>query len=295
MSNFYFPYGNDLKEPWGWLGFPDTKSRYWMATYIGGWPISAFVNGHTIAIFGTESLTAGIATLYSFGIQGSVGPGKLFKSGRQVVGRKWDGPIERKRVDDLIDKQEKNLDAQRKVEQVTRISEFNSAIDIFNTCLNYGTKLECETPMSLNDFDYAAGGIFGAEIELIGAASAYYISADSDGKTLLENQQVYNMGGGLIGIGGGAASGFWVLRKQFSARSLSDPDNDMPLEVSSRDAREIWLDRLGMRSVSLSEKPYYRYFDCPDYIRELPSIYSEVPDYVVELGKDYAEREETWR
>uniref|UniRef100_UPI000B2D2F05 type VI secretion system Vgr family protein n=1 Tax=Celeribacter ethanolicus TaxID=1758178 RepID=UPI000B2D2F05 len=52
---------------------------------------------------------------------------------------------------------------------------------------------------------------------------------------------------------------------------------------------------LGMRSVNLSEKPYYRYFDCPDYIRELPSIYSEVPDYVVELGKDYAEREETWR
>lgn len=289
----HFPYGNDLRNPGDWLGHYQTKSRRWMATYIGGWPFTALFNGHTIALYGLESMTAAIVTLYSFGVSGSVNPGKVISwSG----GRRGQAPegLSRRRggADRAQDTMERGRDLEGRRQQIQNIGEINSAIDIYNICQGHATVIDCMNPMSLADLDGADGAFGGFEIELIGAASYYLITANRGAHHYFGDQHVYNIGGGAIGITAGIGGGTWGIRKWYNGAGLYDPDNDLPLEVRRDGESQTVLEGLGgMKQVNLAHKPFYRYHQAPAYIRNLPGIYQPISDDVIAMGEEFANQQ----
>lgn len=294
MPKSHFPYGNDLRTPWAWLGHSNTKSRYWLATYIGGWPLGAIFNGHTIALFGTESLSAAIATIYTFGVQATVGPGKLVD---WATGDAPPKPVQGK----ASEKSELSSDLTGRADLTKSIDEVNSAVDIFNICMKNGTIITCEEPMSIDDLAGAGGAIGGVEIQLVGAASVYHITAERGATVYFGDQQVYSLGSGFLSAGFATAVGVWSVRANYSGSVLDDPNGNLPLEVEREgglielkksEAKRTILDEMGaMKDISLSDRPFYRYFSSPSYIRELPGAFSAVPHEVIRLGERYAEEQ----
>ncbi len=134
---------------------------------------------------------------------------------------------------------------------------------------------------------------------MIGAASIYAITGQKVSTSPLRtsnyfvDQQVYNIKGGFVGIGGGIAGGIWKVREFYDGSTLNDPDNDRPLEVIRAGDQETILEKNfgDVTNVGLDEKPYYRYYDSPEYIRHLPSLYASIPDSIIELGNMYAEEQ----
>lgn len=288
MGSDVFPYGNDLASPNSWLGLNTTKSREYLAVYIGGLPITAFYNNHLVAVFGLESLCAAVVQFQTLGIQAAIGPGRLVK----VI----DNPTLRRRMEDMAGRAEQLNDTRSRLRTIEDIGEINSAVDVFNACMGHGTVIRCNTPMSMNDFNGLSGAIGGVSADataLVGDANVYYITGEEDGggTTYFADQQVYNLGGGsLPSIGFALAGGIYSIRNSYSATSLDDPDNDKPLEIQREAGGPSLLEQLGMGWVDLADKPYYRYFNCPEYIRNLPR-FGPIPPEVLAMGQEYADEQ----
>lgn len=79
----------------------------------------------------------------------------------------------------------------------------------------------------------------------------------------------------------------------YSATRLLDPDNHRPLEVRREAEGETLSSALGLDAIGMDEKPYYRYFECNDYIRNSPGLSVQPPPEVIQMGQEEHARQLT--
>lgn len=260
MSDDRFPYGNDLRRPVDWLGNPDTKSRTYLAAYLGGSAISVAYRSHRVGFFGLESMCIGIFSFQTFGVQGSVGPGKIVKwLGNKIGWRVSDAAADTVDTADNVRTQGDYMAGGMNAGQ-------NNPYAVYSSMSGSYSRINAKRPFSMNDLNSSHGRIIGFEIEAIGAASFYRISAGDNeiDMNYFFSQQIFNTGWGAAGIGGGFADGRWVLDDFISAYHTPTANGMGP-----------------------DDRPY-RDYAVPAYFQMLPPPSHDVPDHVVRLGEEYA-------
>ncbi len=251
-----FPYGNDLRKPAEWVGNPDTKSKKYLAAYAGGNALSYIYDAHTVIFFGIESLSVGVFDLESLGFQAGVGPSKVAKFG--------------KRVSEILDRAADGIGRAKKFQEDAQIDDIDDPAVLYRLLAENASFIEADEAFSMNDLAGAWGTIYGGEVEVYGAAALYYISAGysfRDSDEYISYEQVFNLGTGTLGIGGGMAGGKWVPRKMLSA---------------------YWRHN---GSLDADDQPFMQYSSALPYLRMLPPPEFEVPEHVVRIGEEYASQQ----
>ena len=211
MSDEKFPYGNDPLKPQDWVGSPQTKSGRWYVTYDGGF--SMVVGYHSFIFMGLENMCIGIVNLKGGGPTVSLPIGKILKGGWglgaeavEKIDKMLDRGGKAKTGKDIYDRESEQANIQNASAFLARMQE------------GITEALVARTPFSFNDLGSMVGTAAGADIELVGAASAYEIYGGCDGQPnrYFGPKIVASAGWGLVGAGVGIMKGWWEVEKVFS-------------------------------------------------------------------------------
>ncbi|SIS67054.1 hypothetical protein [Paracoccus saliphilus] len=205
MSENSFPYGNNPMNPEAWVGRSNTKSLRWLVSYDGS--LSLACGYHSFIFLGLDSLAIGIANIYSCGLSLSLPIGKIFKA----VGGTARDALTIEKFSEQVGNAKKVTDATRmEVEQ----NQTGSGIELYERMgQSIPQLIRADIPFSFDDLAGMPGAIAGAEIEMSGAASIYFIEGYEGliGDKIFGPSQIANTGDGLVGAGIGISAGVWSV------------------------------------------------------------------------------------
>lgn len=215
-----FPYGQDWAQRDRWLGSWTAKSRRWSVSYEGNFSIVC--GYHSFIFLGLDSLSIGVVSLTGCGPSIGVPVGKLL--GRlnprdaQRIEQTWERSEQLRGVDGHFDLQDVQAGYDSGLALYAKMQE---AIP---------QRMVAREPFSLSDLNGKAGAVAGAEVEVVGSASVYFIEATHGflGEYLFGPQIVSNSGGGLISASAGGLTGAWSVDQcyniytELSRRTLDD-------------------------------------------------------------------------
>lgn len=203
-----FPFGQDWAQKDRWLGTFTAKSRRWTISYDGNFSIVC--GYHSFIFLGLDSLTIALVSLKGCGPSAGLPVGKMigkvFGGTSSKVEDAWEGAEHAK---DINDHNESAKDRSEVGSGMQALRRMNEAVP---------QRMSARVPFSLETLAGAPGAIIGAEVEVIGSASAYAIEGFDglSGPKIFGPQHIVNAGTGTVSASIGGLMGFWSVDSWFN-------------------------------------------------------------------------------
>ena len=214
MSDNKFPFGNDITKPDQWVGNMATKSQRWLVSYEGSFAIGC--GYHSFIFLGLDSMSIGIANILNCGLSASLPIGKIFKA----LGGGSREALAFDKASDLVGNGKKSYDIAKMESEQNVVSSGMALYERMKKAIPQ--YMRSVVPFSLEDLAGMPGGIAGAEVEVVGAASIYRIEGYDSVRGALNSEFIFgpvhvaNAGTGLVSAGVSVAVGVWSLEASFN-------------------------------------------------------------------------------